>query len=116
MVHTRDGVQTIEVVDIQLRIGRHERVDSLVVVQRASGADNLVGPADVLHHLAVSFRTHERSQVWTDSLKDATSADMRRSHDRTHVALSRIDLLRELDEGFVIVFDVPFGVATEHNA
>ena len=92
-------------------------MDSLIVVQRASRADNLVGPADVLHHLAVSFRTHERSQVWTDSLKDATSAaDMRRSHGRTHVALSRIDLFGELDERFVIVFDVPVGVATEHSA
>ena len=69
MHHPTNGEQTIEVGDIQVRIGLRERMHGLVVVHRVARADELVGPSYVVDELPVVRGCSEGREVDVDGLE-----------------------------------------------
>ena len=68
MLHTRNGEETIEVVNVEFRMLRHERVYRLIVMERIAWADELVSPTNVVDHFAIVGLSRESSEIWVDGL------------------------------------------------
>lgn len=96
MIHTRDGEEAIEVIDIQVSIRAEELVNGLVVVNCVARADELVRPSEVLDQLSIMLGSYECSDVRVDRL-GRTNASEEASRDirGTHISLSGIQLVGE---------------------
>lgn len=74
MRHTRHRKQTVRIIDVQVGIGLHERMNGLIEMYRIAYADELVRPPNILQDLSLARRTNERSQIRIDHLDESKNA------------------------------------------
>ena len=76
MLHPSDSEETIEVVNVQLRMLSHKRLYGVVIVYRIARADELVCPSDVLDDLPIVGQVGELSNICFDGLGEHVSYSM----------------------------------------
>ena len=76
MSHSRNREETIEVVDLHVRVLLHERVHRFVVMERVAWTDELVCPSDVLDDLPIVGQVGELSNICFDGLGEHVSYSM----------------------------------------
>ena len=67
MLHPRDREQPVEVVDVRASILGREVLNSLIVMDAAARADDLVSPSDVVEKLPST--PNKRTQIGIDRLQ-----------------------------------------------
>ena len=60
MSHPSDRKETVEVVNVHLRVLGHKRLYGVVIMYGVARADKLVSPSNIVDHLSVVRRASER--------------------------------------------------------